>query len=250
MLPGFIHQKNNSGSKISFIFNEEFWLDKNRNVRIFSCDFALENYKPSYFNQLGIVFPSDLQKAVPRRQAEFLAGRFAAKKAMQNSNPNDMASQTVHIGPQRCPIWPQTFIGSITHNNSKAICAVTDFHRKTQLGIDFESYMPNLVAIEIERNIHSNNEKKILVEQGMSSNIATTIIFSSKESLFKSLYPKVRKYFGFNQAAVSAFNSKDGSLILTIARDFANEHSIPRQYLCNVALTDEGVFTFIYNRTA
>jgi enterobactin synthetase component D len=247
VLTSFIEQIKCSSSITSFISNEKLWMNRNNDIYIFSCDFRVDQYQQSLFDELGVVFPSDLSMAVSKRQAEFLAGRYAAKEAMRNSNIDKETVKTVGIGSHRCPIWPNKFTGSITHNNSKAICAVTGSDPNVQLGIDFESYISNTAVLEIENSIHSNDEKQLLINQGISGSIATTIIFSAKESLFKALYPKVKKYFGFEEARVKASNVKGGYLILAVANDLVNECFIANRYVCYFCLTEVGVFTFIYN---
>lgn len=247
MLTSFTEQIKYSPSITSFISHEKLWINRNHNIYIFSCNFRLDQYQQNLFDKLGVIFPSDLSRAVSKRQAEFLAGRYAAKEAMQNSNIDKEAVKTVGVGPHRCPIWPDKFIGSITHNKGKAICAVTGSDSFAQLGIDFQSYISNTAALQIEESIHSNDEKKLLVKQGISSNVATTIIFSAKESIFKALYPKVKKYFGFEEAIVEAFSVKEGCLVITISNDLVNEYSIANLYMCYFRLTGAGVFTFVYN---
>lgn len=247
MLTGFIPKEYRTKSNTSFIVNEKVWLNRKGGIYIFSCDYRVNQYQKNIFDKLGVAFPSDLGKAVPKRQAEFLAGRYAAKEAMRNAKNDKAALKTVGVGKHRCPIWPNKFIGSITHNNSKAICAITYSGSKAQLGIDFEDNIPSSVALEIGNNIHSDNEKKILIEQGLSNSIATTIIFSAKESLFKALYPKIRKYFGFEQASLSIANVDAGYLILTVDDHLVNEYFVATQYICCFSLTDSGVFTLIHS---
>jgi len=247
VLKDFIEQTKLSSHINHFISNEKLWIHRNNNTYIFSCDFRVDEYQRSLYDKLGIVFPPDFRRAALKRQAEFLAGRYAAKEVMRNSNIDKEVIKTVGIGTHRCPIWPTKFTGSITHNNSKAICAVTDSNPNVQLGIDFEDYISSAVVLEIENNIHSNDEKQLLTSQGISDCIATTIIFSAKESLFKALYPRVKKYFGFEEAIVKAANVKDGYLTLVVANDLVKDYFIADQYICYFCLTEIGVFAFIYN---
>lgn len=56
------------------------------------------------------LFPGeDLPAAVPKRLAEFSAGRAAARVALRKP------LQALPIGPDRAPVWPLDHVGSITH---------------------------------------------------------------------------------------------------------------------------------------
>ena len=50
-------------------------------VTIITCDYNLLYYGEELFQEFGIAFPECIQSSVLKRQAEFLAGRFAAKRA-------------------------------------------------------------------------------------------------------------------------------------------------------------------------
>lgn len=247
MLINFFEQAYSSQFKSSFISNEMLFLNQDLGVYLFSCDFAADNYKQDLFDLFGILFPSDLARAVPKRQAEFLAGRYAAREVMRCAHIDDGDPKTVSVGKQRCPVWPDKFIGSITHTDRKAFCTITGSRPEVQIGIDYENYMHDLTASEVRSNVHSVEEGRLLLEQGVSSNVATTIIFSAKESLFKALYPRVGEYFGFNYATVSDCDLSSRQLSLKLDDSFSNEYLVPKQYFCNFELGSDGVLTFIYN---
>lgn len=249
MLTGFFEQDHSSQFENRFISNEKLFLDRGKSVYLFSCDYSVLAYQQEFFDLFSVAFPGDLARAVPKRQAEFLAGRYAAREAMRCSGIDANHPETVHVGPQRSPIWPSEYIGSITHTDNKAICVITSFNTDVQIGVDYETYLSELVACEVNSNIHTKEESLVLTEQGISTSIATTIIFSAKESLFKALYPKVGEYFGFDYATVRYCDVSSGCLTLRLKDSFANKYLIPDQYICDFELSPDGVLTLIHNQT-
>ena len=200
----------------TFLTKPRLYSDKSKTLFMCSCDFQLPLYHKKLFNDLGVYFPSELLRAVNKRQAEFLAGRYVAQQAMLSSgflNNQFKSTQApiIPIGKNRSPIWPTGIQGSITHNNVSALCAVTtatSIHTD-YIGIDVESLLTAVTASEIKSTIHTSKESELLISQGMSDNVATTLIFSAKESLFKALYPVIGEYFGFECAKVVEFSLKD-----------------------------------------
>lgn len=73
-----------------------------------------------------------LPLAVPKRQAEFSAGRAAARAALQRPD------QPLPIGPDRAPIWPDGRTGSITHCTGLCLAIVGRTADYQGIGLDAE----------------------------------------------------------------------------------------------------------------
>lgn len=175
------------------------------NVRVFRCNYLLSGYHEDLFSQLGIEFVPSLKLAVPKRQAEFLAGRYMAKQALADFGYDE---QIVAVGPHRSPIWPKQVVGSITHTHKSAVCAMAYKSTISALGVDLEMWLNRKVALEIKSNIIDEGEASLLAEADFNLERAVTLIFSAKESLFKALYPDVGQYFDFDTARIIAMNGK------------------------------------------
>ncbi|MCV6604473.1 MAG: hypothetical protein OIF34_04145, partial [Porticoccaceae bacterium] len=81
-------------------------------IAVESTGFNLEVYRPECYQQLGIALPQRVSKAVPKRQAEFLAGRHCAALALKSLG---FENTEVQSGENRIPHWPQGAVGSISH---------------------------------------------------------------------------------------------------------------------------------------
>ena len=127
-------------------------------------------------------------RAIGKRQAEFAAGRRAARAALRALGCPEVA---IPVGQDRAPQWPEGLRGAITHDAGLALAAVTN---RGSLGIDLTEAAP----------LPGDTRRAILphdAEQGMDP-LSERAGFSAKETLFKALYPFVETYFGFAAARV------------------------------------------------
>jgi 4'-phosphopantetheinyl transferase EntD len=74
-------------------------------------------------------------RAVPKRRYEFAAGRACARRALEQLGcpPAPMLS-----GPDRRPLWPAGFVGSLSHSHTSALAVVARAHDLVSLGVDLE----------------------------------------------------------------------------------------------------------------
>jgi 4'-phosphopantetheinyl transferase EntD len=86
------------------------------------CQFNVDAYRDELFNEFNILFPKSLAKAVPKRKAEFLAGRVVARETMKLMA---LPLVDIPIGMNRAPHWPEGVAGSISHSNNRAFCLLS-----------------------------------------------------------------------------------------------------------------------------
>jgi 4'-phosphopantetheinyl transferase EntD len=131
-----------------------------------------------------------LPNAIAARQAEFAAGRHAARVAMARLG---LSQQAIPIGRDRAPIWPAGVNGSITHSATLCLAAVT--------------MAPLLVGIDLEPATPLNPElwdtvlipQEIAVLSGVpNAGLIAKLIFSAKESAYKAQYACTKTLFGFD----------------------------------------------------
>jgi enterobactin synthetase component D len=152
----------------------------------------------------GIALPGSLNVAVRKRQMEFLAGRYCAREALRRLAP-ELADAPIAIGPNREPVWPPAVVGAITHVQHFASVAVARASDARGIGLDIERVMADELARSLVKNIAAPDEVAHLVgATGWSIASVLTLVFSAKETIFKCLYPEVRRYFDFRDASVLA----------------------------------------------
>jgi enterobactin synthetase component D len=151
-------------------------------------------------------------QAVPKRRAEFLAGRFAAQQAMRSLG----VDARVGRDEQGRPIWPANVAGSITHGAGRALSAVAPAAEVRGIGIDAERLMGATTQRELMTRICSEAELATLSARlDVPEPARVTFAFSAKESLYKCLYPLVGRFMDFSAARVVDARSSRGPTGLT-----------------------------------
>ena len=138
------------------------------------------------------------ERAVDKRRAEFLAGRFAALEALRGLGVAELPGRNDDGSPR----WPAEIVGSITHGAERVLCCVARRSELRGLGIDAERLMSDDVKLELRRRICSPAELVLGAEQLplLPENELVSLAFSAKESLYKCLYPAVGRFMDFHAA--------------------------------------------------
>lgn len=214
---------------------------------VFVCQFNQSLYHEKLFKQLRVNCPDEIRHAVLSRKAEFLAGRYAASQCMHTCCGLTKSTLQVGIGKNRCPIWPDGILGTISHCNDIVACAVlpTTKDIRRYIGIDIEKVIENNIVYEISSSVCSAWEWQRLMSLPFSNNIITTIIFSIKECLFKALYPYIGEYFGFECAQVKRVDPYKQLIWLNLS-PFLVAKSGLQEVECYYTLQSDYVITFIY----
>ncbi|WP_394205018.1 4'-phosphopantetheinyl transferase [Shewanella waksmanii] len=180
-------------SSLSTCFYKRF------NVHFCVCHYSQADYHPQLFDSFEIEKPMRIIQSVATRQAEFLAGRYAAKCALSKLGVRE---HQVRSGRERVPLWPDNTLGSISHTADIAISVVSERASNVVLGVDIEPIMRLETAYDIAQIVMSGEEQCFFDERNIPIEVATTLTFSAKESLFKAIYPFVGVYLEFDASQV------------------------------------------------
>jgi enterobactin synthetase component D len=176
----------------------------------------------------NVGLPERLHAAVARRQIDYLAGRDCARQALRDAGFD--APPPVATGQHGAPVWPTGFVGSISHCNGWALAAVARETQVQAIGIDMEEGMTAELALPIRKQIASDTEQHWLDQQPLPPEVALTLVFSAKESLFKALYPTVLRYFDFIDAEVTSLDLPAAALTLCLKTSLAKQHPCGMSY--------------------
>lgn len=132
-----------------------------------------------------------VERAIPKRVAEFAAGRRAARTALDAIG---LERASLPVGPDRAPVWPKGATGSISHDRDLALAAAVSLDVASSIGIDLTEAAPLPEGVR-ERILRHRHESHL-------TDIEARAAFSAKESLFKALAPHVGFVFGFSAAVV------------------------------------------------
>lgn len=182
-----------------------------------STHFDRQRLLPGDFPLSQVQAPTNIQRAVAKRQAEYLAGRLCARAALQASGGSAVVPGT---DEERAPVWPEGFCGSITHSDGWAAAVVAHSRDWRGLGLDVESRLDTARAQRLAAEILTPDELARLDPEQAA--LQVTLTFSLKESLFKALFPLVRQRFYFEHAELIQW-SAGGHARLRLLTDLSPE---------------------------
>jgi enterobactin synthetase component D len=173
-----------------------------------SCALALDHLDDIAIEQLRPLLPPDVQRAVPGRQRAFIGGRLCAELALRCAG---LPGGPLTKGPRGEPQWPAGVSGSITHTHSMAYAAVGAGTRYLGVGIDSELVVDERALHDILAVCCDARERR-LVLSSIDPCIAATLVFSAKESYFKAVHCKVKRFVGFEEALVESIDWPRGMI--------------------------------------
>jgi enterobactin synthetase component D len=136
-------------------------------------------------------------KASAKRARELKMGRTAARQALQTLGAG--APIALPAAADRRPLWPEGFLGSITHCGDYAMAAAAHRGTAAGLGIDLETVRREM-KYDISRHICDSAEIEWINSIPADYICRSIVLFSAKEALFKALYPICERYFSFRDA--------------------------------------------------
>lgn len=146
------------------------------------------------------LFPEEqaaIAKAVDKRRREFATVRHCARRAL-----TALGRTAVPLLPglRGAPGWPQDVVGSMTHCDGYRAAAVAPRVRVASLGIDAEPHGPlpdgvlNAVTLPAERG-------HLAELAGHDPSVHwDRLLFSAKESVYKTWFPLTGAWLGFEDA--------------------------------------------------
>jgi len=186
---------------------------------------------PACIARSGIALPAGIQRARPVRQAEFIAGRLCAGKALE------MLVGHASVPPQgadRAPQWPAAVCGSITHNRHRALAMVARREDYLAVGIDIETWLDDRQSDELAGEILTGSERMRLQQLPVEQRARLlTLTFSLKESLYKALYPLTGTPFYFEHAELSEWRANGQArlrLLCDLSEDFPAHSEIAGRF--------------------
>lgn len=132
-------------------------------------------------------------RATPTRQAEFSAGRHAARMALRAIGLSDAA---IPQGCDRAPIWPAGIIGSITHSATACLAVAMQADAMRGIGIDLEPALPMDAALW-DSILLPAEQGALATLPPADRGLAALRIFCAKEAAFKAHYPTTCALVGF-----------------------------------------------------
>lgn len=186
--------------------------------------------------------PASLRSAAPKRQREFLSGRDCAQLAL--SLAGCPAGPDLPMGPDRLPVWPTDWLGSISHCATMACALVAPNARYKALGVDVECIMSEDLSTALGAMVATESELAHFSALGRP--LRVTLLFSAKEALFKALYPDVRRVLDFDAARLCFVTAH--AMALQLTSDWSNMWRAGSVLGVRYAIREALVYTAVLSR--
>jgi len=193
-----------------------------------------------------VSLPPRLETAAAKRRAEFVGGRLAARRALGalTGSPSTPAQDA-----EQLPDWPAGTVGSITHSRGLAAAVVASQSDFQSVGLDAEVVMNGERAQRLAPQILVASERAWFDRlPAESQGEFLTLVFSLKESLFKALYPLVRRRFYFPDARLVAWDASAGSVTIELLEMLSSQWPAGTRLSGHVTAIDEYLLTLIMIR--
>jgi len=174
--------------------------------------------------------PPSIHQAVQKRKLSFISGRLCAEKALEQTG---LTNAIVHRHESGAPKWPAGVRGSITHTNQFACAAVCRFAEVASLGIDSEMIFSDSTSNEVQ--LYCCTEYEITQFCAAENrNLIATLLFSAKESLYKTIHPTLNRYVDFKEVEVASidWNASTFHMQSTAGGDLNSLSSRCQTYFC------------------
>ncbi|WP_328907311.1 4'-phosphopantetheinyl transferase superfamily protein [Streptomyces sp. NBC_00234] len=181
----------------------------------------------------GTLFPEEealVATSVAKRRHEFAAARWCARRTMAAVG---LPPAPVLRGHRGMPLWPAGYVGSMTHCDGYRAAALAKAEDLRGLGVDAEPNAPlpsgvwEIISLPSERERLLSYGDVAAREAGSEPDGTGTVhwdrlLFSAKESVFKTWYPLTRIELDFSEADITFHrtspNTTEGTLSARLLR--------------------------------
>ncbi|HEU5417061.1 MAG TPA: 4'-phosphopantetheinyl transferase superfamily protein [Streptosporangiaceae bacterium] len=151
----------------------------------------------------GHLYPAEqalLGRAAGARRRESATVRSLARAALAQLG---LPPAPILRGEGGAPVWPDGVVGSMTHCRAYRAAAVARASVMCSVGVDAEPNEP-LPPDVIDVVAHDDERARMCGLQAARPEVSwDTLLFSAKESVFKTWYPLTRRWLDFDQVAIA-----------------------------------------------
>jgi 4'-phosphopantetheinyl transferase EntD len=155
-------------------------------------------------------------RAVVKRRLEFARGRACARSALALLGG---PSVDILMGRAREPLWPNEFVGSLTHTDGFCAAAVARRDRFVTLGLDAEPDTP--LEPNVAERVTSREERERAAERvNGDPGRAAHLLFSAKEAFYKCQFPLTHSFLSFDAVRMEVEEEELSCVLLEPAGSF------------------------------
>lgn len=224
---------------------ESILQEFSQHLRIFEVDYSGKNICIKDFITYKIAPPYRFHYMSQKRLSEYFMARLCAKYALNKFNYYEPLK--LHKSLTGRIIWPNNFIGSVSHTDNIAIACIARVEKYTHIGIDIEKIVDYKLFNQLKELVLLKDEIKLInsfANSNLSLEVLFTLIFSAKETLFKAISSIIDEKLDFHSAQV--IEIKEEYIILRLNIVLTKEFILP--YATNIyyKIAKNHVYTLCY----
>ncbi len=184
----------------------------------------------------GDLYPEEralITNAYPKRVAEFRAGRVLARRLLAKL---EAPQGPLLSGPDRAPLWPVGFCGSLSHCDDICVAAVARRSQVEAVGIDVEPYRPLEEPLwdVICRPEEIHNHQRIHSDY-RGPGLGARFAFSAKEAVYKALNRYTERELEFHDVSIQV----DGDFFRVVDETAGLDSGLVERLVCRWTLVEE-----------
>lgn len=156
---------------------------------------------------------AQVDRSVPLRRAEFIAGRWCAHQALQAISMPAAALPTGHLG---APSWPAGAVGSITHDAGYCVAVAGPAIGVAGIGIDWCDDTRLASLAELAEQIVADAERGAFA-QASSAARHLQRLFCAKEAVVKASSASVGQFLDLRHIVIDVVQGDSGGFSAHIA---------------------------------
>jgi 4'-phosphopantetheinyl transferase EntD len=183
-------------------------------------------------------------RACKKRRDEFNLGRAACHSALKKAGFT--YPPPVLKGSLNEPIWPNGFVGALTHAGLIAICAICPCSHAMGIGVDLEELegVENQIPENAYDMIGTGSELGWVKADKALSEVRIKMLFSAKEAAFKAFSPHAMEYLDFKEA-IFQWDDKKGFFSCRLLKQIGDVFPYGCQFEVGSLIVKAFVFSYI-----
>ena len=207
--------------------------------------FVAGSYRPEAYQDgmcidASIRLPECIATATRKRRAEYVAGRYTASVLLREENIGRYHLASGRLGE---PLWPASFIGSLTHNEGTVLACGGHASLVGPMGVDVQAWLTDTASRAVQRLLLHDDERRSLGGRPLSE--AATMILSAKECFYKLVSPLLGRPFELRALQVELPRSRIGTFYVSLSESLSDDFSAGREFVGTVNVLRGKVLTFI-----
>lgn len=150
---------------------------------------------------VSLLYPEEREhvaRSAERRVRDFAGGRLCARRVLGEL---DIHHFPLRSGEDRCALWPDAIVGSITH--TKDFCAAVAAPRRLLQGIGIDAEVIKRVTPPMRSMICTDAERQwIATMEPDEQALVSALAFSCKEAFYKCQYTLSRQWLDFKDVCI------------------------------------------------